>query len=470
MHFDRKLARAVVEQVLEEPLRAVVQSPAVDLEAVCRHAVAAQRRHAVRDGALVAAWVIWILYWVVSAYSGFAPPGLFVFAGMLSGLPLFVLLTWFIVFVDSYLVRWGATARSLRYGVFQPDRAPVPQTDLARRQLTHVTHYAKSNITVYQGYRPFMGHGWSVRGWSFALDITRPHRADEPIEPFTAVDLNERIAQRITDLGLPGTAVGNRMFVSGDDIHHDRRFLPDASGRPVAWVDDTTMAALMLHPENHARPYLTTEIVNWDGEFVWSAFVRAVVSDTSMFVEVNYCVLPPLRMSYHEIDDLLLHPAFRRVLRLMSGSLRALPRAVLFCLPGALRPIFAAWRFDQKVSAQLRRVQEVFTYDHGALISVREAASDLRKNKDIVSLGYHRYFQMLDEQMYTKIVEKRIAETLEQFLTEHNIDPAELLRRTEQIFNSNVTIGGDATLVNSAIGGSSAVAGSSSGRSTPENR
>lgn len=470
VHFDSVLARVVVESVLEEPLRAVAQSPAVDLEAVCRHAVAARHRHAMRDGALVGLWVLLLVYGWVGASPEFGLfAGLFILNGMLGGLPLFLLLAWFILFVDGCSMRWGATARALRFGVFRPDRAPVPQTELAARQLSHVTHYAKSNITVYQGYNPFMGHGWSVRGWSFAVDTTRPHRADDPIEPFTAVDMNALLAQRITDLGLPGTEVGNRLFVNGDDIHHDRRFLPDPAGRPVAWVDDSTMAALMRHPENHARPYLTTEIVNWDGEFVWSAFVRVVVSETSMFVEANYCVLPPLRMSYHEIDDLLLRPAFRPVTRVLSKSLRALPRALLGCVPGAVQPLFAGWRFDRKVSAQLRQVREVFTYDHGALISIREAASDLRKRKDELTLGYHRYFQLLDEQMYTKIVEKRIAETLEQFLTEHNIDPAELLKRTEQIFNSNVTIGGNATLINSAIGGTSAVAGASSGRTSREN-
>ncbi|WP_330256825.1 hypothetical protein OG874_21035 [Nocardia sp. NBC_00565] len=90
------------------------------------------------------------------------------------------------------------------------------------------------------------------------------------------------------------------------------------------------------------------------------------------------------------------------------------------------------------------------------MLSIREAASDLRTDKRGRSLGYHRYFQLLDQEMYTKILEKRVFETLAAFLVEKNIDPDELLRRGEQITNNSVTISGDATLLNSSIGGAAA--------------
>lgn len=475
VHFESALARIVVQNVLEEPLRAVAQSPQVDLEAVCRHAVAARWRQAVRDGILVALLVAFVVYSAVPDSSGDSSTGSFnllslpiALFGLLGLLPYVLILTWCVIFVEQCLARWGATARTLRRDKFRREDAPRLQDDLAIRQLTHVTHYANSNLTVYQGYNPFLGHGWSVRGWSFALDITKPHRPEASIEPFTTVDLNRRLQKRVSELDVAGINVYNRLFVNGDDIHHDGRLLPDPYGRPVAWIDDAVMTALMQRVENNARPYLATEIVGWDGELVWSAFVRLVLSDTSLFVEMNCCVLPPLRMPFHEIDDVLLRPAPKPVLRLMGHSARILPRALLNCVPSVIHAMFSGPLYRRKQRRQRKQIGEMYSFNHGAMISIREAASDLRRNKGDLSLGYHRYFQYLDEQMYTKTVEKRIIETLAEFLTEHNIDPDELRRRAEQVVNNGVTFVGNATVMNSAIGGATASVGAPATRGDTE--
>ncbi len=472
MHFDSALARIVVENVLEEPRRAVAQSPAVDLDAVCRHAVAARRRHTVRDIALAGLLIGFIVYTAVGPGLSLGLGVVFeLFDAVLGGVVYLAVLGWGIVFAEGYLARWGATASSLRHKAFGSAGTPPVRGALARGQMPHVSRNADGNITIYQGYNPFLGHGWSVRGWSFAIDITKPGRADDPVDTFTVTDLYQRLNKSITDLDVPGIRVYDRLFVNGADAHHDDRFVPDPEDCPVDSIDEATMTALMAHPEDHARPYLATEIIGWNGEFVWSAFIRLVISDTSLFVEVNYCVLPPLREIYHEIDDLLLRPALKPVLRLMWGSLRALPRLALRCIPNSLHYVLGPWRFRRKLRRQLDEIEQSFTFDHGAVISIREAASDLRRHKGQLSLGYQRHFQLLDEQMYTKTVEKRVIDTLGDYLAEHNIDTAELRRRAEQIVNSNVSIGGDVNLVNSAIGGQSAVvsmAATHSGRKPTE--
>ncbi|MFJ4651175.1 hypothetical protein ACIP5Y_07860 [Nocardia sp. NPDC088792] len=61
-----------------------------------------------------------------------------------------------------------------------------------------------------------------------------------------------------------------------------------------------------------------------------------------------------------------------------------------------------------------------------------------------------------------KIVDKRVFNTLVTFLSEKNIDPDELKRRSEHIINNSVSIGGDVHMAHSALGGGSASVSSAS--------
>ncbi|MFI1917252.1 hypothetical protein [Nocardia sp. NPDC020380] len=446
MHLDTKMARAVIENVLEEPRLAVTMSPAVDVVTVCLHAVAANRRQVARDGVLVGTLVL----------------ALIGAAGFPSQLPLIALaavIAWAAVFAEAYFAFWGTIAQSLRKENFASATPPPAPTIRAQHQIAHVTGYATGNVTVYRGYNPFAGHGWLRAGWSLALDTTKPEDPAAPIVPFTAVELNTRLAADLARLDIPDLSVGNRLLVNGADVHNDRRFLPDPNGAPTPWTDAATLALLMTNPEDMARPYLTVEITCWEGEMVWSAFIRLVRNEDSLFVETNYTVLPPFSHGYYAIDDLLARPTAGEVIRLALRCGVRLPATLLGCLGGVSHYLFTGFRCWRKDRRQLRQIRELSRFHHGALASPRESAAYHDAQGRI---GYHRYFQSLDEQMVMKIVDKRIFNTLVTFLSEKNIDPDELKRRSEQIINNSVSVGGDVHMSHSALGGGSASVSSSS--------
>ncbi|MFE2996160.1 hypothetical protein ACFXG4_14220 [Nocardia sp. NPDC059246] len=439
------MARTVIESVLEEPRLAVTRSPAVDMVTVCLHAVAASHRQAMRDGLLVCTLVL-----AAFAISGF-PERL-----PLVGLAL--VLAWGTVFAEACIAYWGATAQSLRKDNFPTTSPPPAPTVRIRQQIAHVAAHAAGNVTVYRGYNPFGGHGWIRGGWSLALDTTKPQDPAVPIVPFTAVELNARLGADLGRLDIPDLTVSNRLLVNGADVHDDRRFVPDPYGAPKPWTDQATLAQLMTRPEDRARPYLTVEIICWDGELVWSAFIRLVLNDNSLFVETNYTVLPPYAPDYYAIDDLLARPTAGQILRLGVRCGGRLPRALLDSVPGVSYQAFAGLRCWRKDRRQQRLIRELSRFHHGALTSPRENAANRDARGGIV---YHRYFQSLDEQMVMKIVDKRIFNTLVTFLSEKNVDPDELKRRSEHIINNSVAIGGDVHMVNSALGGAAATVRSS---------
>lgn len=437
VYLDNYLAKQVMSQVLEEPRRAVASSPGIDLVAVARYTIAARRRRLERDLVLSVAVVVLI----VAALQRSAP---LLWVAILGG--------WAALYAESCVARWGSRADTLRPREFTPSAAPQFGDARAQRQLAHIARYASGNVTVYQGFRPFTGYGVTSRSWSLMLDTTKPACPDTAITSFTAAELNERLRQRIDALDVPAVHVRNRLYISGDDVHHDRRLLPNPMGSPAARVDESVLMAMLADPEDRARPYLTVEIVSWNGEVVWSGFVRPVLSSTSLFVEVGYCVLPPLLHKYSQADDRLLPPLPRSVLAVAGLSVIRLPIALLFCVPAAAEQLLTGFRAWLKTIRDRRAIRRAYTVNRGALISIREAATDLR-TKDDQPLGYHRYFELIDNERYAKIVDKRILHTIGDFLAEKNIDREELDARGDLIINSSVTIGGNATLLNSSIGG-----------------
>jgi hypothetical protein len=472
VHLNSGLAEQLVEQVLEEPLLGIARSPGIDLVAVMRHVVAARARHLIREASLVAAIVLML----ISAALG---------SGWL--FLLFFVLSWVVIFVEAYQARWGATAHKLRRGSFTPEGS-VPEIPLAKRRLTEqqlqrVDEYQRGNVTAYRGFDPFVGHGWTLDSWSFALDTTIRDDEEEPVEEFTASELQEWIRSRVADLDLPGLAVGDRLFVSGADVHHDGRFLvatdvrydgrpatdTGVPRRPVARVTEEMLESLRERPEDRARPYLAVEVVGWGGQLVYTLFLRLHRSASHLFVEANHTLLPPLHWAYYEVDDLLMRPTVRQFLWLVLASGARWPVMILLCVPRTARQLFAGSRQRRRQRRQLKSIRQQFTFDHGARISVREAASDLRSRvpqrfpslgpleavlgpvlRAVLgifldnggrTLGYHRYFQILDKEMYTKVAEKRIFDALAEFLEDRNIDAGELRRRVETIINNSLSIG-----------------------------
>jgi hypothetical protein len=164
-------------------------------------------------------------------------------------------------------------------------------------------------------------------------------------------------------------------------------------------------------------------------------------------------------MKYHEVDVLRPYPSPGQFTRLIFRTLVWLPGRYFRCIPAVLGRVFAGPRRYLKERRQIRDIRRFQIFDHGALISIREHASDLRsripaglnpvyaalarlflKNDGYV-LGYHHYFQSLDKEMYIKAVEKRLFLVINRYLNEQNIDAGELARRAEMIINNSVHIG-----------------------------
>lgn len=419
MHLDSSLAEKVVQDVVEPQRRAVAASPGVRVSVVARHALAAQRRHLLRD-VLLAVLAVLILLAFASGSLGFTV--------------LWLVLAWGVVLAESLIARYTVVARTLSRETFDETGGPEPADQQHQRRVAQLAAHEGGNVIVHSGFSPFVGHGVPIGGWSFALDVTKPAHAGDRPQDFAVPELREHVVSSLEALRWSALRLDDKVILAGNDLRGDDRFLPDPLAPPVSQVDTRLLGSLLVSPENRARPYLQVEVSGWDGELVASMFLRLVLLPCSLFVEASWSVLTPVQDKYHEADRLLPQPTAGQVLRLGRQAAWAfLPltaRAPGTVVAAAVSPVHRVRR-DR---AERRAIRADLTFDYGASVSVRELASDR---------DFQRYFQHLDKDMYLKIVEKRVLDSVVAFLDERGIDTAELVERSTTILNNGVMVSGN---------------------------
>ena len=228
-HLDERFARAVLDEVLYQPHRAVAPSHGISLGPVLRHALAARRRSLIRDGvvagalilglfvsfsvglivvvSLVSLWVgtrilrslavrrstraiIYIVaaifliplllmligtssllsYWLYSlSYSGFPTGGV---PGRGPIWLLILLVIWGTYFGYRLMVH-HTIAAELTPEFYDPRRAPAAGP-IHERHLNYLEHAQQGNLAIYSqetGARPFIGFGGVVEEWSLVTPL-----------------------------------------------------------------------------------------------------------------------------------------------------------------------------------------------------------------------------------------------------------------------------------------------------------
>lgn len=414
-YLDREYADSLVEQIAAEPHLGVAPAPACDVPVVLRHAYYAVVRRHHRDLLLAVLLVLFVVFVVAGA------PGLLVW--------LLLIAAWAVVFGFEMSTRYGRHLQSLRPGEFDLRNAPPAPNEAAEERIRAVAAYADGNTTVYSGYSPFVGHGAQTDSWSFALDLERTGELGEVPAPFDVRELYAHVTRRLQELALPGLEFEERLFVDGDAVIGDRRFLPDPLGRPVASVLPGLLEELKREPEDRARTYLAVHATGWQGDLVTSFFLRFARSESNLLVEGVHTVLCPLRERYRVIDTLMPTPTFGEVVEQLVESMAATPIALIAAPFRAVLGFLSEFLLRRRVRRQDKRIRLLRVFDYGARLSVRQQASDS---------SFHRYFQKYDSAVLLKACERRALDALVEFAEARGIDVGELVRNQRTIVNNGI--------------------------------
>jgi hypothetical protein len=353
-----------------------------------------------------------------------------------------LVISWILAFAERFAALYGVLEKQLRRENFEPANAPAPGDDRTRRRLDEIAARDRGNVTVFPEYSPFIGFGPAVQTWSIVLN-TATAAVGRTVDPFEVGDLHRHVAADLQALGLPGVSIEDRLFVNGLDLRHDidpavtRQILPDELRAPLAQIDQRLIDELRTDAKGRSRPYLMVRITGWSGELTLTVFLRfALLRDRDLlFVESSYSLLPPVKDRYREADRLTPVPTLRQLAKLAGRSAALVPGQLLRCLPRTVAVAAGPIAGYFKARRDERQITQDRSFNYGAVLAPRELVHD---NK------FDRYFQQLDKEMYAKIAERRILDSIREFMERHGIDLADFADRQTTILNHGVFATGNA--------------------------
>lgn len=454
-YSNEAFCEQVIQQTIEQEYRAIAPCYGFDLPTVIKHCLIAKKKRKKRDLILTSIFTLWL---ILSLYEN---------SWSLALLLILLFVTWIIIFRERLITRHNVVLKNFSEDSYNPDytdwetelndsqnNSEEDSRSYKKRQETQkiktiidkIVEEQSGRIILYGKYSPFIGAGYDIGGWSFALDITKPKTNLEKtldIIPFTVEELYQEIENNIDKIQLPEIEVKieDNLYVDGQKVRDDARFLDSPFKPPYV---NSNYTSGKLESEKSNRYYKRIQITGWNGELIFSIFLRFFIFGNNLFLEAKYFLLPPLKNTFYAIDKIESPGTIIQKIDLLWQSfvitVFILPISFALNLYQLIKPIIIS--INRWLNTLL--IKENPTYNYGAITSVRENAS---------SNLYRQYFQILDKDMYLKVFETILLNSMVDFLDSKNIDTTDLKNRQTEIINQGIIMsGGSISSKNLAVG------------------
>ncbi|WP_280874417.1 hypothetical protein [Streptomyces pseudovenezuelae] len=352
-------------------------------------------------------------------------------------------------------------------------RPTVPRRKWIAERLLAIKEARDGNVTVYSGYSPFIGYSATSSKAAIAVPLLpaedpagMSRRPAEP-RPFTVTELVDHVRRQLHAVAARGVADGtptdsvpasasasgeslgslvieDRVFANGTTIGDDDRFIRSTTLAPAARLSPEAVERIMLRPTGTVRHYLAIHVPLWGGDVVPSVLLHFSTLGQTLHLHIDNHVLGPVNAAYHVVDRLRdpLTPERQRGL-LVTALFHAGP--AFFAAPfRALRHARFEVRHNRRMSDEIKAMEQDPVYDYGARLSIRETA---------LSTNYHNYFQVVDAERITSLVQRHTFAAIREFLDAHGYDTNDFRAQQQTILNQGlIQQGGTSIIGNQAIG------------------
>lgn len=433
VQIDEKFCDQILEEFLEEDYTAIGICHGVDIPTVIKSCLLAKTRRNERNNRL------YIFLSCLFLLGLFFPLNLYIYCLIIYSM------AWIIVFSYESESRYKIVGKYLLKNNFNPEFINSQQVSPEQEQkLKEISESQDANVIIYGGFSPFVGSGLNINGWSFAVDINKGKEkgihTKQPID-FAVSELYDYITDSIQNLGLHNLSIEDNLYINGNgqELRDGKIFLPQDMMRPNTRVEDYLIQFFIENPTDSIRHYRCLRVTDWKGEIILSIFLRLSKIGQSLFIEANYYLLTPLRSYYRQYDDIKSEPSLEDILKLAWRSafktfvLGIAPLISICKLLISLANLdFSEYRKKQnRKKKKEKEIKSNPTFNYGAISSLRERVSQEE---------YQRFFQKLDQEMYLKIIERRIVDGLSKFLASKNIDTSDFNEARSTILNHGVIV------------------------------
>lgn len=294
------------------------------------------------------------------------------------------------------------------------------------------TEDASANVSVFGGFEPFIGWGGSLGDWSLLID-TRKGKDDHPTVKFSVQDIERAIGASFQQLSLPDLEVGERLFVHGVDVSIVDGLLPDRFARPQQRVAEEILARLRISESRTARVYQFAKVAAWTDQVYVSFFYRVTFRGPMLYIENHARVLQPVSTDHRAIDNLTAPKTRARVGQFFGCTLAAPFACIGECFQ-LLALIRSRGEIRKSEAEQKEKIEEQARYNYGTTTSLRESFS---------ASIYNHFFEKSDRDLYVKILQKQLLDSVIEFLDSRNVDTSELRDQRSYIINSGLIVHGD---------------------------
>ncbi len=422
VYYD-PLLRSQIIDLLENHVNALAESPGLDIEELLKHAYRARSRSMIKHIFLMISFGIGIIFF-----------------------PLGILIAWISVFIDRINLE-----NSVLRKLFSNNTPNLPPNSFKTQQfISRVKDQICKNVIYYSGYSPFPGYGSKINSWSFVVDTDKADPLKPKVQQFNLNEIYDKIERDVNALGFKNLDIEDRLIVNGRAIRQNSKLLPNTLSLPVTSLSPQEIKPFINLKNKNARYYQMIRVRDWDDEIVFTVFFSVTQTSKFLFFEANYYILTPIKEEYKRIRSISSRLSFRQYFKIFFTSL------FVSFLEGLNSLFYVFIKITDWIDMLIhggrskterfinRNIKNNPDYDYGATRSIREIGS---------SNLYAQYFQVLDRDMYMKTIEKKILNSIQDFLESKGIDTTEFRERETKILNEGIIItGGSINAQNIDIG------------------
>jgi hypothetical protein len=372
-----------------------------------------------------------------------------------------------IISYELVYLRWANARRFLKYSYDPNFRIEFlkPLVNFFKERILQPD--PSQNIITFGGYKPFLGSGGRISGWTLAIDRKPTGAGDDINVERIAVPLHEfyRAAdEAVSSLNLKNLQISTLLFVNGEELDVDHEILSKSESRPTTHLNEAQIWEFGQRDLSSCqRAYRMYRYLDVARDMMLSYYLRCYNIGSITFIEGTAYTLTSIDRQQFSLIPVLKN---NKITRLIKTFLLAIPLSffymyafvAIFHIVVFLFNLVSWWSYDRRQRRAARSHEE---YNHGLVLTFRES---------VAASFYQDYYGVQDLTMYWKAIEEAIIFGMEKMLKQHGVDTSKFEQQATTIINSGVMVaGGQFTANQMAVGTGATSIMSSTGASVAAN-